>query len=201
MNSDITTVIFDCFGVLSPPVLHSWYKNNSIKSGFVDDKLFEVLEQFDLGKLSEDDIFKYFSGYKGVKATPEQIRKEVDSYLKLDSKLINLILKLKDQGFKTVLLSNANAVFFEREVYAKYPGFKKLFDEIIISSNVGMIKPNKDIYLYTLNKINSKPEECLLIDDSKNNLDGAVSLGINGFLYTNLDLLVSYLKSIGINAY
>ncbi len=194
MKLGLTTFVFDCFGVLSQPVLMSWYKNHSFKDGFVDNNLFKLLEEFDLGKISELQICEYFSNYKGVNMTPEEIRQEVDSYLRLDSKLINLILKLRDKDFKIVLLSNANAAFFEREVYKKYPDFKKLFDEIIISSEVGMIKPNRDIYEYTLKKINSLPEECLLIDDSPKNIDGANVLGIQGFLYTDFNSFEDHIK-------
>jgi putative hydrolase of the HAD superfamily len=164
----------------------------------VDENLLKLLEEFDLGKLSEEDVYKYFSAYQGVKMTPEEIRKEVDSYLKLDSKLIGLIMKLKHKGFKVALLTNAGASFFEREVYVKYPDFKKLFDEIIISSEIGMVKPNKDIYLYTLEKIGSKPEDCILIDDSKINIEGAGRVGIKGHLYTDLETFSDYLKTEGV---
>ena len=60
-------------------------------------------------------------------------------------------------------------------------------------------KPNDDIFLYTLEKINAKPEESLFIDDNKPNVDSAVNLGINGFVYTNSDSFKNYLDQIGIN--
>ncbi len=190
----INTLIFDCFGVLSQSVLMSWYNNHSIKEGFVDNDLLRELEKFDLGQISEEDVFERFSKYPGVKMNVSDIRREVDSYLKFDSKLLGIVLKLKESGYKTVLLSNTHASFFEREVYVKYPDFKNLFDEIIISSDVGMIKPSKEIYLYALEKIKSKPEESLMIDDSFRNIEGAKAVGINGFVYSNLDSFLEYLR-------
>ncbi len=199
MQHKINTFIFDCFGVIYDPVLNGWYKENRLKHGFVDENLESVFKDFDLGKLSEDDIVEYFLKYDGVISTKEKLREEIDSFLKLDNNLADTILKLKNKGFKTVLLSNANASFFERKIYTDYPEFKNLFNEIVISSKVGVTKPDKEIYLLTLEKINSKPEESLFIDDSQTNVDGALRVGMQGFLYTDSNSLAEYIISLGID--
>jgi len=199
MDSKINTFIFDCFKVICTPPFGSWYRENSSKKGFVDNNLENMFNDFDLGKMSEDDVIDYFSKYEGVNSTREKIREEIYSFLKLDNKLADMILKLKNKGFKTVLLSNSNSGFVKGKIYTTYPEFESLFNEIIISSDVGMLKPDKNIYLYALNKVNSKPEESLLIDDSKKNVDGATKLGINGFLYTDSDSFSEHLKKLGIN--
>ncbi|MDP3948472.1 MAG: HAD family phosphatase [bacterium] len=193
----INTFIFDCFGVICDPVLNGWYRDNRLKHGLIDNNLLKVFKDFDLGNLSEDDIVEYFSKYEGVNSTKEELRREIDGYVKLDNKLSNIILNLKNKGFKTALLSNANASFFERKIYTDYPGFKYLFNEIIISSEVGITKPDKEIYLYALKKINSKPGESLFIDDSKINVEGAEKVGMQGFLYTNSDSFAEYVKNLG----
>jgi putative hydrolase of the HAD superfamily len=195
----INTFIFDCFGVICDPVVNGWYKEHRLKKGFVDNNIQSFLKEVDLGNASEDDIVDYFQKYEGVNSTKEELRKEIDSYLKLDTKLADIILKLKNKGFKTILLSNASASFFERKVYTTYPEFRNLFNEIIISSKIKMIKPDKEIYLYALEKINLKPEESLFIDDSKVNVDGAENVGMNGFLYTDSTSFIEYIKSLGID--
>ena len=200
MNKKINTLIFDCFGVVCDGVLNNWYKENVLCRGIVDENLKNVFEEFDLGKISEDDIISYFMKYKGINSTKEELRKEIDGYLKLDEKLADIILKLKKKGLKTMLLSNSNASFFERIVYPKYPQFKGLFDKIVISSEVGMTKPGKDIYLYALREIGSKPEESLFIDDSQINIDGAKKLGINGFLYTNAESFLEHIKTLNLSS-
>ena len=109
---------------------------------------------------------------------------------------MSTIKKIKSDGYKVVLLSNAHHTFFERKIYSEYPEFKSLFDEIVISSSIGMIKPYADIYLYTLQKINSKPEESLFIDDSQANVDAAIALGMRGFVYTDYVSFNEYLIQI-----
>jgi putative hydrolase of the HAD superfamily len=197
-STKITTFIFDCFGVVCSPVLNKWYKVNSQLYRFIDENLQNVFRQFDLGKLSEDDMADYFLKYKGINLTKEEIRKEIDGYLTLDVGLVDIIKKLKQKGFKVALLSNANSSFFKRKIYPTYPELKNLFDEIIISSDVGMVKPDDDIYLYTLDKIGSKPEESVFVDDGKVNIDTANKLGIRGFLYTDSAAFADYVKSLGI---
>ncbi len=197
--NNITTFIFDCFGVVCSPVLNGWYKDNRLKKGLVDENLQHIFRQFDLGLLSEDDIANYFLKYEGVNSTKEEIRKEIDSYLKMDEGLLEIIGKLKQKGFKIVLLSNANNSFFERKIYAEFPEFKSLFDEIVISSVVEMVKPDPEIYLHTLDVIKSKPEESLFIDDNKSNVDAATALGIHGFLFTDVNSFLKHLAVMGIN--
>ncbi len=199
MDTNITTLIFDCFGVVCSPVLNGWYQKNRVKKGFIDENIENVFRKFDLGILSEDDILEYFLQYNGVNSTKEELRAEIDNYLKINRDLVNTIEQLKKKGFKTVLLSNANASFFERKVYVLYPEFKNLFDEIVISSQIGIAKPDKEIYLYTLKKINSKPEETLFIDDSKQNVESTASLGMKGFLFTDTNSFLNYLKGLGIS--
>lgn len=57
---------------------------------------------------------------------------------------------------------------------------------MVISYDVLMIKPDKNIYLKLLNKYNLKPCECLFIDDLDINVEGAKSVGINAFVFKDL---------------
>ena len=108
----INTIIFDCFGVILDPVLGGWYRDNMLKRGLVDENLPDTFRQFDTGELTEDDMLNYFRKYDGVTSTPEKLREEIDAYLKIDNSLVEVIKKLKQKGFKIVLLSNANNSFF-----------------------------------------------------------------------------------------
>lgn len=198
MKSPITTFIFYCFGVVCFPPLSSWYKENRLKHGFVDENLHQTFKQFDLGSLTEDDMVNYFAEYPGVHTPKEQIRKEIDGYFGLDAPVVVLVRKLKDLGFKIALLSNANHAFFERKVYTEFPEFRGLFDTIVISSMVGMVKPDPDIYYHTLKQIGAKPNEAIFIDDVQKNVDAAVALGMHGYLFTNGEAFADYLTTLGI---
>lgn len=69
---------------------------------------------------------------------------------------------------------------------------------MVISYDVLMIKPNKNIYLKLLDKYKLKANECLFMDDLDVNVEGAKSVGINAFVFKDLEdgykKLEEYLK-------
>ena len=59
----------------------------------------------------------------------------------------------------------------------------KHFNNIFKSHEIGHRKPHKETFLYLLEKINAKPEECIFIDDIKANVDAAEDIGIKSILF------------------
>lgn len=96
-----------------------------------------------------------------------------------------LIRELKDSGAKLYLLSNISIGFAEN--YKNIPHVSNvlsLFDGLVFSGPIGMNKPNRKIFEYLLKKFNLKAEECVFIDDSQKNLNGAAAVGIDTILFT-----------------
>lgn len=60
---------------------------------------------------------------------------------------------------------------------------EKYFDEIVISSEVGMIKPEPEVFKYILQKLDEKPDECVFTDDNPNYVNAAKELGIHGLVF------------------
>ena len=58
-----------------------------------------------------------------------------------------------------------------------------LFDVIIISSEVGLIKPDPEMYLLTLDRLKVLPQEAIFIDDKENNVIGAQAVGMLGIQF------------------
>ncbi|MES2409276.1 MAG: HAD family phosphatase [Patescibacteria group bacterium] len=194
MDKKVTTFIFDCFKVFLTPPLSLWYAKNISSTGHSDPDFMSIVRESDLGNLSEDDFLDYLLSHPWIKSTKQEILDEIDQFCILDNQLIEVAQKLKSKGYKIALLSNANNSIFNRKVYRDYPEFKELFDKIVISSEVKMLKPDPEIYLYTLDFIDSKPEESIFVDDNEVNVKAAEDLGIQGYEYTNVDSFVSYLK-------
>jgi len=193
MKTKISTIVFDCFGVMCPPVVNDWYDEYLNNGGVMDNDFYEILKQFDLGLFSEEQLCEHFSKYKHVGLSSGQIQLNIDNKLSIDTKLIDIIKKLKKNNFKIILLSNANSEFFNRKIYIIYPWFKELFDDIIISSEIKLAKPDPKIFEYLLERINEKSKSVLFVDDSQINIEVAIKTGINGYLYENSDNLIQYL--------
>ena len=96
----------------------------------------------------------------------------------------NLVCDIKKSGKKLYLLSNISIGFANS--YSKVKWIKELFDNfdgVVLSGPIGIVKPNKDIFEYLLEKFNLKADECIFIDDNQNNIDGAELVGIKGYLF------------------
>ena len=95
-----------------------------------------------------------------------------------------LISDIHKSGKKLFLLSNISLKFAEEYESVKWiKEVFKNFDGIVLSATVGRIKPNPDIFEYVLETYGLNPEECLFIDDSAKNIEGAESAGIKGYLF------------------
>lgn len=88
--------------------------------------------------------------------------------------------KVKENGYKIFVLSNASDLF-----YVYFPKFLPLdfFDGVFVSSDYLMLKPDVEIYKTFLNKYGLKGEECLFIDDRQDNIEGAGKAGLNTFRF------------------
>lgn len=186
---DKKVLIFDCFGVVVSSLLTRWAKDVLIYKSLPDNFFVRI----DSGELSEQEALLQMA--KLVNREPEVVRKEIDSYFKPNTELISFMKELREKGYRIILLSNAAHSFFERFVFVEHPWFKELFDDIVISAAIKMVKPNSDIYLYTLSKNNLKPEDAIFIDDSEENIIGSEKVGIPSVLFKDTaQLKVELLK-------
>ena len=80
------------------------------------------------------------------------------------------------------VLSNANDKFydyFERLLPLQF------FDGVVVSSDIRMIKPDREAFEYVLKTYGLKAEECLFVDDSACNVDAARAIGMTAHLFRN----------------
>jgi 2-haloacid dehalogenase len=84
---------------------------------------------------------------------------------------VDILKRLKRAGYSLYGLSNWSAETFPRA--RKRYDFFDLLDDIVLSGEVGLVKPDPEIYQVMLNKIGRPARECLLIDDSLPNIHQA----------------------------
>lgn len=111
----------------------------------------------------------------------------------------DLVKELKSKGYRIYLLSNASA---SQHVYWPTFSISKLFDGKMISCDLGIVKPNPEIYRRFTETFYLNPEECLFIDDLPANVAAAVSCGWKGIVFQgDADDLRSRMKPYGISVY
>ena len=92
-----------------------------------------------------------------------------------------LVRRARSHGIRTALLSNSWGNSYPRDTWAG------MFDDIVISGEVGMRKPEPDIFLLAARRLDLKPAECVFIDDLELNVDGARAVGMTSILHTSYD--------------
>ena len=94
--------------------------------------------------------------------------------------MYGMIRKLRGAGYSTALLSNSwGADEYPR---ADFPG---LFDTVVISGEVGMRKPEPEIFRHAAATLGLEPGECVFIDDVEKNIAAAVACGMIGVHHTD----------------
>ena len=94
--------------------------------------------------------------------------------------MAQLVRDLKTAGYGIYLLSNAS--YRQHEYWPRVPG-SKFFDGTLISADVKLMKPQREIYDLLCSKFSLKPEECVFIDDSAANIEGAEVAGMRGIVF------------------
>ncbi len=152
------------------------------------------------GKKSMDDVLALTA--KDFNASDEQIdyinslRMEINKTKKINLELVEIIKKLKKVNYKIGLLSNTSSDLNRK---LEEHNMLNLFDEIIISCEVGYQKPQPEIFQIIVNKMEVGINELLFIDDTERSLEGAESIGYVPILYkSNEQLKESLYKILGV---
>jgi len=91
-----------------------------------------------------------------------------------------LVKELKEKGYGVYLLSNAS--FRQPEYWNRVPG-SQYFDGTMVSAFVKRVKPEHEIYELFYVRFGLDPRECLFIDDSIANIEGAEHAGMDGIVF------------------
>ncbi|MGO8959949.1 MAG: HAD family hydrolase [Streptosporangiaceae bacterium] len=99
----------------------------------------------------------------------------------LDDAMLELFRKLHASGVPTGLLSNSWGGEYPRHI------FPDMFDAVVISSEVGMRKPEPQIFLHAVEHLGLSPQQCVFIDDIEANITAAEQIGFTGVLHLQPD--------------
>jgi len=99
---------------------------------------------------------------------------------RLDTALIDYIRSLQNQ-YRTGLLSNAFSDL--RRMLFDVWKIADAFDELVISADEGVMKPDPQIYLLAVDRLNVAPENAVFIDDFERNIIAAREFGLHGILF------------------
>jgi putative hydrolase of the HAD superfamily len=111
----------------------------------------------------------------------------------LDYELIQLIRALRGRSYKTGMISNA---WDDLRQYIARQKFDDAFDDITISAEVGVVKPEAKIYHAALEQVQVQAGEAVFVDDFQVNIEGCEKVGMQGILFKDPDQVKQKLKAL-----
>ena len=181
----IRSIILDFGGVISKPQ----------NKNFID-KVYRILKQepsnfmtvyeryrknYDSGDYSGEDywskILEHYRYPHDKTIIDELIREDTKSWTSLNPEMNQFISNTRKQIHNLSIISNMPEDILD--YIQKNFHWLESFDEHIWSCEVGVVKPDQGIYEYCLRNIGIPASECLFVDDSLNNVDGAIRSGLN----------------------
>lgn len=149
----------------------------------------EIYEKYHQGKISFEELrigrmqglFNYYS----INISDENAKEKFKDYQNIYEKNWILfddakeVLENLKNKYKLVILSNGDGKQQRKKI--EYTGLNKYFSDIVISSEVGYSKPEKEIFEIACKMINLKPENCIMIGDKyKVDVEGSLNAGMHG---------------------
>jgi glucose-1-phosphatase len=199
-RNKINAVIWDLGGVivrtLNPIGRTHWEEQLGLHRGELEELVFEgeMGRKASLGQASADDVWKWVIERLDLPLDARaDLKRDFWKGDRVDRGLIQSIRDLRP-AYKTGLLSNAWPDL--RDTMENTWQIADAFDEIVISAEVGLVKPDARIYEHILERMTTKPKEAIFVDDFPENVVGARTIGMQAIHFRNPTQALQELKTI-----
>ncbi len=146
-----------------------------LKSRFVQDEMYDLHEK---GKITTSQYFKHVTDMLKISLSEKDFLDGWNDIL-MDPIMpsFEVVRNIKQKGIQTAVLSNTN---FPHTVILKekYGSLFESFDSVFFSNEIGFRKPEKESFMHVVNSLNADTEKSLMIDDLKENIEGAALAGM-----------------------
>ena len=141
----------------------------------------DLVTGFETGRVDEEQFSREFAArlteYSGVTIAPENLVERL-LQLELEEDMIRAVRTIKSSGYRTALLSNSwGTRLYPMEL------LRELFEVVVISGEVGLRKPDPQIFELTTDKLGLEPDRCIFVDDHPGHLKAALDAGMTTVLH------------------
>ena len=149
-----------------------------------------LLRRLEKGELSADEFSERFAPLIGV--SPDNLVERLFGGIGPDQPMLDAVRAAKRAGIKTGLISNSwgDGLAYDPAL------LEELFDTVVISGDVGLHKPQPEIYELAAERIGVPPEECVFVDDLRENCAGAEAVGMTAILHRGADGSLPHLEEL-----
>jgi putative hydrolase of the HAD superfamily len=197
-RSDLRGLLVDFGGVLTTSPFESFkafceaegLEPETIARRFREDRgARELLIGLETGALTEQEFETRFAAVLGVEPADLIDRLFAGSYP--EEPMLDAVLRARRAGIRTGLISNS----WGTRRYDR-PQLAELFDGVVISGEIGIRKPAREIYEMGAQRIGLDPEQCVFVDDLPFNLKPAEELGMATVHHVNAEQTIAELEEL-----
>jgi putative hydrolase of the HAD superfamily len=208
--ADPRALVFDYGGVLTTPLqdsMSSWCEDDGIDldefrralatwfgAEYGGEAAVNPIHALERGELEvpdfERELAKHLKTRNGLPVEPDGLITRMFAGFSLETAMFNALRHARAAGITTGLLSNSWGLDYPREEW------DELFDVTVISGEIGMRKPEPEIYHHLLDKLGLPAEEVVFVDDLKGNIDAAVETGIVGIHHVTPQQSIEELEAL-----
>ena len=150
----------------------------------------DLLRQLERGELGVEEFSQRFGPLLGVRETDGMVER-LFAGVQADERMVEAVRRVKASGRPTGLISNSwGGVSYDRVAT------DDLFDAMVISGEVGLNKPEPEIFRLGAERLGVVPEECVFVDDLRENCAGAEAVGMAAILHRGADGTVPELERL-----
>jgi len=144
----------------------------------VEDAVHEgnLFSRYEKGEVSSEEFIGSILGRLSITAPFEAVKQAWSDILTPNMDVIELFPRLKEASFKLVMGSNNNPMHYE-QIRKQFGFWLKQFDSIIVSHEVGVMKPDRKFFIRCIEECGCKPESIVYIDDLEENIHAAKRMG------------------------
>jgi putative hydrolase of the HAD superfamily len=184
----LTTNVFDSFKAFCR---EEGLPEDSVKQLFRErgDGL-TLLRRLERGELSAEEFSHKFAPLLGV--NPDNLVERLFGGIRPDEAMLGAVRRSRAAGIKTGLISNSwgDGLAYDPAL------LDELFDAVVISGDVGMHKPEPEIFHLGAERIGVAPEDCVFVDDLRENCAGAEAVGMKAILHRGPERTLPQLEEL-----
>lgn len=200
----LRALIVDYGGVLTNPVadaMAGWLRTDRIdadrfrslmRAWLTADAANNIAHDLEAGRLSPESFERQLAARlaraDGSMPRADGLLARMFAGFRAEARMAEVVRRVRDAGMRTGLLSNSWGFDYPRD------GWAELFDDVVISGEVGMRKPDPRIYRHAATRLGVDPEACVFVDDLRPNVLAAVRVGMVGVHHTSLESTVEELE-------
>ncbi len=198
-DRDHRGLLVDFGGVLTSSVWDSFadfcrdkgLEEDSIRRLFREDPAaLAELRKLETGRMEEQEFERRFAERLGLEDAADLIDSMFRG-MKPSEPMVAAVRGARDSGIRTGLVSNSwSTAHYDRALLAE------LFDAVVISAEVGLHKPEPEIYLLASKRLGVEPQQCVFIDDLRENCTGAEAVGMTAILHRDVAASVARLEEL-----